>query len=142
MPNTQGPGAKVPDEINKAAQAAGPYVSLFDQIAELAAHLPVSHVVADTKIGRYIAAVVHYMEHGPEILEAAAQATAHVRDQLSNESFAKRTAPPQVDEVLAAPYPQAQDTNDTTVQLEQLKAQVAALEGAQRTTTVTSEATD
>lgn len=116
------------------------YVSLFDKLKVLAEHLPISHVINESPVGRFVAALAHYAEFGDEILNAALKAAADVEHQLTLPMH-ERGPDLHIPKVLTAPEPASvATTEDQGLAIAQLQAQLAALQGAQAETTVTSEA--
>lgn len=111
-----------------------PYRSLFERLKVVGDELPVSHLVDHTPVGRVLSALIHYAEHGEDLLDAADQAVEHFTAGL-RKAVDARTIHTGVPEILNAPYPQpvdaAADSAEMAGQIAALQQQIAALQGAQ-----------
>lgn len=109
------------------------YRPLRERLALLAEHLPVSHVPADTPFGRLVGALVEFVEHGPDLLDAADDDAEHVERQLRAEP-GQRSVPTGVAEILVSGYPDPADVQvngGDRAELERLRAANADLRSQQ-----------
>lgn len=101
-----------------------PYRSLLERLTDLADHLPPSHVVGDRPADRLTSALVHFVEFGDKILDAADADSQHVQDDLAK-SPDQRSVARNVVDVLCEPFPTPRTQEETSANQD---AKIAALQ--------------
>lgn len=106
------------------------YRSLLERLRTLADHLPPSHVVGERPSERVLAALVHYIEFGEKLLNAADDDAQHVADDLAK-SPDQRSVAKGVVGVLTEPFPTPRSAEESAAnqdaKLAALQAQVDQL---------------
>lgn len=121
----------MPDATTVDAPA---YRPLLDELREVAALLPPSHIPVPAELARIVGALVHYAEHGADLIEAARGGTPD--EQAHTDAVATVLVSKQPD----APKPGDTPANTATdARVAALEAQLAAFTG-QPTTTPTPTA--
>lgn len=133
------------DIAETAEPASEDYRPLLERLETLAFHLPISHTIGHLHAGKLLAALVHYVEFGPELLDAADADAAHTEAMVSKE-IGQRTVPLSVPNVLMGPYPDLeanaqQAAADQSARLAELENLVAQLQ-EQRLPTTTAAGTE